>query len=160
VSAPARRLSAALLIATGLGAGWSPVAPGTAGTLVAVPPALLAARTLSPAWYAITTAVLTAVAIWSAHAAAPILGAKDPRPVVIDEVAGYFVTLLFLPPTGATLAAGFLLFRIADVVKPYPARRIESWPGGLGIVADDIVAGLYANLALRAGLLAAARWMG
>ncbi len=150
----------ALLVATGFGAGWSPIAPGTAGTLVAVPPALLAARLLSPAAFAAVTAVLTLVAVWSAHAAAPILGAKDPRPVVIDEVAGYFVTLLFLPPTALVLAAAFFLFRLADVVKPYPARRVEAWPGGLGIVADDIVAGLYANLVLRAGLLAAARWIG
>jgi phosphatidylglycerophosphatase A len=160
VSGAAPRRSVALLVATGLGAGWSPVVPGTAGTLVAVPPALLAARFLSPAWFAVVTAVLTAVAVWSAHAAAPMLGAKDPRPVVIDEVAGYFVTLLFLPPTGAVLAAAFFLFRLADVVKPFPARRVEAWPGGLGIVADDIVAGLYANLALRAALMAGARFFG
>ena len=81
------------------------------------------------------------------------MGRKDPGIVVIDEVVGQWVSLLFLPFTPATALVGFLLFRVMDVVKPWPARDFEAWPGGLGIMADDVMAGIYANLLLRVALL-------
>lgn len=139
----------ALAIATLFGAGRSPVAPGTAGTLAAVPLVYLAGRLL-PAWgFAAATLALTLVGVWAAGLAAPVLAAKDPGPVVIDEAAGLFVTLLYLPVGAFTLVGGFFLFRAMDVLKPPPARRAEGLPGGWGIVADDLIAGVYANLALR-----------
>jgi phosphatidylglycerophosphatase A len=77
------------------------------------------------------------------------MGLKDPSPVVIDEAAGLFVTLLYLPAGPLTVALGFVLFRVMDIVKPPPARAAEGLPGGWGIVVDDLIAGAYANLALR-----------
>ena len=81
------------------------------------------------------------------------VGLKDPGIVVVDEVLGQWVTLLALPFTPATAALGFLLFRAMDIVKPWPARDLERLPGGWGIMADDVAAGVYAHLALRVGLL-------
>lgn len=139
----------ALAIATLFGAGRSPVAPGTAGTLAAVPLVYLAGRLL-PEWgFAAATVALALVGVWAADRAACVLARKDPGAVVIDEAAGFFVTLLFLPVGAFTLGAGFLLFRALDILKPPPARRAERLRGGWGIVADDLVAGFYANLALR-----------
>jgi phosphatidylglycerophosphatase A len=80
-------------------------------------------------------------------------GLKDPGIVVVDEVLGQWVTMAALPFTPATAAGGFLLFRVMDIVKPWPARDLERLPGGWGIVADDVAAGVYAHLALRVGLL-------
>ena len=82
------------------------------------------------------------------------LGKKDPGVVVVDEVVGQWVTLLFLPFTPAVAVAGFLLFRVLDVFKPWPARQLESLPDGWGIMSDDVMAGIYANLLLHAGLRA------
>ena len=90
---------------------------------------------------------------WAAHCAARLLGAKDPRPIVIDEVAGMTLSVLAFPLTPPVLGAAFVLFRLFDIVKPFPARVSERLPGGAGIMADDLVAGLYALGAL--GLLRA-----
>ncbi len=140
----------ALAIATLFGVGRSPVVPGTAGTLAAVPLALLADRLL-PAWgFAVVAALLTILGVWAGGVAARLLGAEDPGPVVIDEVAGFFVTLLYVPIRADTLAGAFVLFRIMDILKPPPAGRVERWRGGWGIMADDVIAGFYANLSLRA----------
>jgi phosphatidylglycerophosphatase A len=84
------------------------------------------------------------------------LGRKDPGAAVVDEVVGMWLALLFLPFTPATAVAAFLLFRILDVFKPWPARQFESLPAGWGIMTDDVMAGVYANLLLRAGLRALA----
>jgi phosphatidylglycerophosphatase A len=150
VTASRRPLEAcALAIATLFGAGRSPIAPGTAGTLAAIPLVYAAGRLL-PAWgFAAATVAVACVGVWVSGPAARLLAGKDPGPVVIDEAAGLFVTLLFIPVGGFTLAAGFLLFRAMDILKPPPARRAEGLPGGWGIVADDLIAGVYANLALR-----------
>jgi phosphatidylglycerophosphatase A len=139
----------ALAVATLFGAGRSPFAPGTFGTLATIP-LLLLAGWLLPSWgMAIATIGLILLAVWTAGIGARVLGEHDPRAVVIDEAAGFFVTLLWLPLGTFTLTAGFLLFRMMDVLKPPPARRAESLPGGWGIVIDDCIAGAYANLALR-----------
>jgi phosphatidylglycerophosphatase A len=141
----------AAAIATGFGSGLSPFAPGTAGTLVAVPLAYLLTVSMAAGVAAQTAALvaITAVAVWSAGMAAPRFGRKDPGQIVVDEIAGYLVAVAFLPPGWITLAAAFVLFRLFDVVKPPPCRRAEALPGGWGIVADDLLAGLYANLGLR-----------
>lgn len=142
-----------MAVATGLGAGYGPIAPGTWGS---IPGCLLfvAAVRLGGPWTAVAVlGAVTAVGLWAADRASVILGAKDPGRVVVDEVAGQMTALLFLPPTTRVLVAGFVLFRVLDVWKPWPARALEAWPGGAGIMADDLAAGLYANLALQ--LLAA-----
>jgi phosphatidylglycerophosphatase A len=91
----------------------------------------------------------SAVAIWAAGVAAPVFGLKDPGQIVVDEMAGYLVTVALLPAGWPTLVAGFLLFRLFDIVKPPPCRWAEGLPGGVGIVADDLLAGVYANVSLR-----------
>jgi phosphatidylglycerophosphatase A len=141
----------ARVLATGFGSGFFPVAPGTAGTIVAVPLAFLTLGPLSGRLVAqaVVVAIVVALAVWSADAAAPTFGLKDPGQIVVDEIAGYFVSVAFLPVGVVTLLAGFALFRLFDIVKPPPCRWAESLPGGLGIVADDLLAGVYSNLAIR-----------
>lgn len=141
----------AVAIATTGGVGYAPFAPGTFGSLVGVliwwllPP--------SPVVLGLVIVVVFVAGTWSASAAERHFGRTDPGAVVIDEVLGMLVTLFMNPvgPGGALLA--FLLFRAADIVKPYPANRFEKLHGGLGIMADDAMAGVYANLALRLALV-------
>ena len=143
----------ATALATGHGSGYSPVAPGTAGSLVGL--ALFwAVHHLSLPGQVVATAVLFAAGVAAAGHVARRLGVEDPGRVVADEVAGMWVSLLGLPLTGVTAGAAFVLFRVFDVFKPYPARDLERLPGGWGIMCDDVMAGVYANLLLRAGLLA------
>jgi phosphatidylglycerophosphatase A len=146
-ASPGEPPAIATVLATGFGSGYSPVAPGTAGTLVAVPLAMVMPENIL-AQAACLAAVIT-VSIWAAHAAAPAFGRKDPGQIVVDEIAGYLVAVAMLPAGWMTWLAGFLAFRLFDVVKPPPCQRLEALPGGLGIVADDLMAGLYANLSLR-----------
>jgi phosphatidylglycerophosphatase A len=147
----------ALAVATLLGAGRSPLVPGTVGTAASLPLVALAGLAL-PLWgYAATTVCIALAGIWAAGRASGILGLKDPGAVVIDETAGLFVTLMGVRPGWGTLVLGFILFRVADILKPSPARQAERLPGGWGIVVDDLIAGLYANLALRALLALSAR---
>lgn len=141
----------AKLVATGLGSGYSPVAPGTAGSLVGLLLFLPLAGLAWPTQLAATAAV-TLLGVLAAGRVARLLGRKDPGLVVVDEVAGQWITFLALPMTPVTALAGFLLFRLMDIVKPWPARDLERLPGGLGIMADDVAAGIYAHLLLRAGL--------
>ncbi len=138
-----------MLVATLFGAGRAPVVPGTFGTLAAVPPAVLLSLWLPPWGFALVTCVLSAIAVGTSGPAARAMGLKDPSPIVIDEAAGLFVTLLYLPAGPRTVVLGFVLFRVMDIVKPPPARAAEGLPGGWGIVVDDLIAGAYANLALR-----------
>jgi len=142
---------AAMFLATGFGSGYSPVAPGTAGTIVAMPLGWLMLGTLGghPLMELVTVAAVSALAIWSAELAAPAFGLKDPGQIVVDEIAGFLVSVLFLPAGWTTLVTAFVLFRVFDVVKPPPCRRLERLPGGLGIVADDLAAGVYANISAK-----------
>jgi len=151
-AAPTTIESLAVAIATLGGVGRSPIVPGTAGTLAALPLAMAAGLWL-PVWgYALATLAVAGIGVWAAEVAAPRLGAKDPGPVVVDEAAGLLVTLVGVPITWVSVAGAFVLFRIMDILKPAPAGRAESLPGGWGIMADDLIAGIYASLALRAGL--------
>jgi phosphatidylglycerophosphatase A len=101
--------------------------------------------------------LVTVGGIWAAHYAERLIGDKDPRPIVIDEVAGMTLAVLAFPLTLSVLGTGFVLFRLFDVVKPFPARISERLPGGAGIMADDLIAGLYA-LGTLALLRAVAQW--
>src|SRR5262245_52542740 len=143
---------AALLLATAGGAGYSPVVPGTAGSLVGVLTFWGLCR-LPVAVQVGATALLFAVGVAASTRAARIAGRKDPGIVVVDEVAGQWATFLFLPFTLGTALVGFLLFRVMDVLKPWPARDLEGLPDGYGIMADDLMAGIYANLLVRVVLL-------
>jgi phosphatidylglycerophosphatase A len=139
-------------VATLLGVGRSPVIPGTAGTLASLPLVLLALVFLPLPAYAGLTAAVAIVGIWAAGRAARALGLKDPGEVVIDETAGLFVTFLGIAPGWTAAALGFFCFRAMDILKPPPARQAERLPSGWGIVLDDLMAGVYANLLVRAGL--------
>jgi phosphatidylglycerophosphatase A len=142
----------ARLLATGLGSGYSPLAPGTAGSAVGLLLFWPLARLPPGAQVAATVLVLLAGVAAASHVARS-LGLEDPGVVVIDEVVGMWVTLLFLPLTPLTAAFGFLAFRAMDVLKPYPARQLEHLHGGWGIMADDLMAGVYANLLVRIALM-------
>ena len=100
-----------------------------------------------------------AIGIWAASGTEVALGRKDPGVVVIDEVLGMLITLALLPVSIPGVALGFLLFRVLDVVKPYPAAQLEHLHGGLGIMADDAVAGLYSHLLLRLCLWLVPAWL-
>jgi len=138
-------------LATGAYTGHAPVAPGTFGTMPAVllAPLFASVLLLGPIPYIAALAALIALAIWSADRYATETGLKDPQTVVIDEIAGYLLAVAFLPATLENLLLGFIWFRLFDITKPPPARQAEGLHGGLGIVADDLVAGVYANLAVR-----------
>lgn len=141
---------AALAVASVFGLGRAPIAPGTVGSVGGVALAW-GLHALAGPWGVVAGAALvTAVGVAAAGRAERILGVTDPGRVVIDEVAGQMVALFFLSPTPVALAAGFLLFRVFDILKPWPASRLEGLPGGSGIMADDLAAGLYANLILQA----------
>jgi phosphatidylglycerophosphatase A len=138
----------ALLVATSGGAGYSPIAPGTAGSAVGVV-IFWFTRGWPIAWQAALLVLIALVGTWAASVAAVHFGREDPGEVVVDEVAGQLLTLM---ATGASFygtALGFFIFRALDIVKPWPANRFERLPGGLGIMADDLMAGVYGNLALQ-----------
>jgi phosphatidylglycerophosphatase A len=138
------------VLAVWFGCGHVPVAPGLAGTLGAIP-LYLALRPLGPAAVAAAAAALTVVGIWSAERVARRLGGKDPQIICIDEVAGVFVTWIAARTTLFGLLAGVVLFRLFDQTKPWPARLAERrLPGGLGIVLDDVAAGLWGAAVLLA----------
>ena len=151
---------ARFLIASCLGIGHFPVAPGTVGSAAGL--LLYWALSAAGGWPPTLAglAVMTLLGFWSAGAGEERYGEKDPGAVVIDEVAGQMLTLLFLAPTWPVLVAGFLLFRLLDIIKPFPARRLEKLPGGSGIMADDLMVGLYGNLILHVIALVAPGWLG
>jgi phosphatidylglycerophosphatase A len=142
-------------LAFGFGSGLSPVAPGTAGTLAAIPLYYLMVQT-GPLVYAMLVLLAAVVGCWICGTASRQLGVHDHGGIVWDEFVGYWITMWLLPPDWIWVLAGFLVFRVYDVVKPWPVgwldRRVE---GGLGIMADDILAGIMACLTLHA-----ARWLG
>lgn len=140
-----------IFFVTGAGAGFSPWFPGTVGTLVAIPLSLglntLAAASLPLSL--ITLAAFIACALWFSTEAEKILQQKDPGTIVIDEISGFMVANYLAPHALAPLVLGFVLFRFFDIVKIFPASRLERLPGGLGVVLDDLVAGLYVFVILR-----------
>lgn len=140
----------ARLIATAGYCGTVPVAPGTAGSAAGVALLVLVRWTGSAVLELLVLGALVATGVWAASAAERDYGQTDPPAVVIDEVAGMWLTLLWLPVGWVGTLAGFLAFRLFDIVKPYPARAAERLPGGWGVMADDLVAGVYAAVTVRA----------
>ncbi|HEX9972894.1 MAG TPA: phosphatidylglycerophosphatase A [bacterium] len=147
----------AKIISTGFGVGYFPLAPGTMGSLAA-----LIVYWICPEINALQLAMIilgtSALGIYTATITEREMKNKlgqekgiDPGIVVIDEVIGMLIALLFVPKTPFYLIAAFILFRIFDIAKPYPVRRMEKFPGGWGIVLDDVIAGICANIAIQLG---------
>jgi phosphatidylglycerophosphatase A len=137
-----------ILLASGFGAGYSPVAPGTIGTLVAIPIYLIFSRIPFPI-YELTLLTFFFLSSWISDKAQNYWGRKDHPRIVIDEILGFLVTMLWVPKTALLIILGFFLFRFFDIVKPPPARHAEKVGGGYGVVLDDVLAGVYANIVLQ-----------
>jgi phosphatidylglycerophosphatase A len=140
-------------IATWFGCGFAPVAPGTAGSLAAIAIAWLLERVyrVTAIEFGVLGLLLIGPAIWAAGVFAREIGMKDPGQVVVDEVVGQWITLAgAMHLNWKSWLAAFLLFRLFDIWKPPPVRQLEHLPGGVGIVADDAMAGVYAALVLYA----------
>lgn len=138
-----------LLIASGLGLGYAPLIPGTFGTLLGV---LIYYFLGQRQWWLVIliTILIFLIAVWSSHQAEKIMFTRDPQVVTIDEVAGYLVTMLSFPNNWKWLLAGFVLFRVFDIIKPWPASYFDNVSRrGFAVVMDDIVAGIYANICLQ-----------
>ncbi len=146
-----------LFLSTNAGLGLAPVVPGTFGTLAGPPVFYLLAGRPATVYAGVWLAILL-VACWTAGAAGKIYGVVDDGRIVIDELTGYLVTVAFLPFSWRAAILGFVLFRLFDIVKPFPAswfdRRMKN---GVGVVLDDVVAGFYGALALRLILYLTAR---
>jgi phosphatidylglycerophosphatase A len=153
-----------LFIATCGYLGYAPIAPGTFGSAAGLLVFFAVQASGSIAIELVTIVALFAVGIWSGTIAEHHFGGIDPGPIVLDEVVGMLITLALLPvnTTGAIVGflvnttgaiVGFLVFRVLDVVKPWPSARFEKLPGGLGVMADDGMAAIYGNLVMR-GLIA------
>ena len=139
----------ALIISSWFFSGLIPKAPGTFGTLAAVP-LLLITNCLGPIRAGVFLIVIISLGIWASEASRNLLERDDPSEVVIDEVAGFLVTMFLLPLSLASIIAGFFLFRIFDILKPFPVGFVDKKvKGGAGIVLDDILAGIYANICVR-----------
>jgi len=139
----------ALVVATACGAGYSPWAPGTVGSALA----LLIVRVVpfSRAGLLVFFVAVTLAGTWAAHRTERRLGVKDPGVIVIDEVAGMTLSVLPFPLTPPVLIVGFVLFRLFDIIKPFPAGASQRATGGIGVMVDDLIAGLYALLVIAIG---------
>ncbi|MEM7007915.1 MAG: phosphatidylglycerophosphatase A [Thermodesulfobacteriota bacterium] len=140
--------SLANIIATFFYVGLIPIGPGTFGTLAAIP--LFYALTFTPFYlYLVITVVIILISVWASKVAEEIYKKEDPGQIVVDEVCGFLVTMILVPPTVSNIFIGFLLFRIFDITKPYPVRKFERIPNGWGVVLDDVAAGVYACITLH-----------
>ena len=148
----------AILISTAGFLGYAPIAPGTVGSLAGLALWVAVRAAGTPGLELAIILAVTGVGVWSSAVAERHFRTTDPGPVVIDEVAGMLVTLAFTGPNWTGALAGFFVFRLFDIVKPYPASRLERLPGGVGIMADDLMVGVYANLVLRGLLYLAPGW--
>jgi phosphatidylglycerophosphatase A len=137
-----------LMFATGFGAGYSPIAPGTLGTLVAIPIYYFLSEIPFPL-YEITLTGFFFLAVWVSEKTEAILGKKDDPRIVIDEMMGFFITMFWVTKTPFFILVGFILFRFFDILKPFPIRGFEKVRGGFGVVLDDVMAGIYANIILH-----------
>jgi phosphatidylglycerophosphatase A len=149
----------AVFIATFGYCGYFPFAPGTVGSAAGLLVYLIVWWSQSPAVEVALIVALFLAGTWAGTVAERYFGGIDPGPIVIDEVAGMLITLAFIPVGVSGALAGFFLFRVFDVLKPFPARRFESLHGGLGVMADDAMAAVYANLSLRALMWLAPDWV-
>lgn len=139
----------ALIVSSWFGAGLMPIAPGSFGTLAAVPPVIIV-NYLGFVYSTISLIILLPLAVWSSHISQKILGRNDPSDVVIDEVLGFLIAVFLLPLSWLSIILGFLFFRFFDIIKPFPIGLIDrKINGSVGIVLDDIVAGIFANICIR-----------
>lgn len=148
-----------LAVATALGAGYVPFAPGTVGSLAGLVLYAGIRATGLPVVELAAIVVVFVVGAWSATAAEKHFGHIDPGPVVIDEVLGMLVTLALMPVSVVGAFAGFFLFRVFDVIKPPPCNRLEALPGGWGVMSDDFMAAVYAHVCVRVLAWLAPSWM-
>ncbi|MBW2370815.1 MAG: phosphatidylglycerophosphatase A [Deltaproteobacteria bacterium] len=137
-----------LFLATGGGAGHLPVAPGTFGSILGLFFCFVLS-VLPPAWIGICLVLCILIAVWTSEYAERLLGKKDHSAIVIDEIIGMMVTLVNVPFRLETVVAGFVLFRLLDIIKPPPIRTIQNMPGGAGVVFDDVAAGIIGNIVIR-----------
>jgi len=138
-----------LLFSTVFGVGYSPVAPGTLGTLIAIPVYYFLSNISSPI-YEITLIGFFFLSVWISENAEVFFRKKDDPRIVIDEMMGFLITMLWVPKTTRFIVIGFFLFRFFDILKPFPIRRLEKrLKGGFGVVLDDVMAGIYANVVLQ-----------
>ena len=136
------------MIASGAGSGYAPFAPGTAGTVVGIPVYLILSH-LSWPLYLITVLILTFLACFISQEAEKIFNEKDSPRIVIDEIVGFQWTMFLVSPTVLHVLSGFIFFRFFDITKIFPAGYVQRrFPGGYGVVFDDVVAGMYGNIAL------------
>ena len=138
-------------IGTVLFSGYAPIAPGTAGSAVTAVAYYYLCASLTRVEWVLVLGVVFLVAVYTAGALSAEWG-EDPGRVVIDESAGYLVTVAFLPHSFWLAFCGFLVFRFFDIAKPEPIRRLEGLPGGWGIVLDDVAAGVYSQILIRVAL--------
>jgi phosphatidylglycerophosphatase A len=131
-----------VLVATGFGVGYAPLAPGTVASLITA--VFLGLVPFSRVGLIVFLVVVVVVGTWAAHVAERVIGGKDPGAIVIDEVAGMTLSVVAFPLTPDVLAAGLAFFRVFDVLKPPPARGSQRLTGGVGVMIDDLIAGLYA----------------
>ena len=149
----------AVFLATFGYVGYFPIAPGTAGSAAALVPYVVLRWLGTPALELAAIVVVCAAGVWAASLTEVALDRKDPGPVVIDEVLGMLMTLAFIPLSVTGVLVAFLVFRVLDVIKPFPAGRLEHLPGGFGIMADDAMAGVYGQLLMRLGVMVAPEWL-
>jgi phosphatidylglycerophosphatase A len=149
----------AVFIATVGYCGYFPVAPGTIGSLAGLAVYAVVRWPNSPIVEVVAIGGIFAAGVWAGTVAERYFGGIDPGPIVIDEVVGMLITLAFVPVGWSGALLGFVLFRIFDVIKPYPAGRFERLHGGLGVMADDAMAAVYANVSLRIALWLVPEWI-
>ena len=138
-----------LLLATGFGVGYSSIAPGTLGTIITIPLYYFLSAIRSPL-YEITLIAFIFLSIWISENAEIFFWKKDDPRIVIDEMMGFLITMLWIHKTTRFIVIGFFLFRFFDILKPFPIRRLERrLKGGFGVVLDDVMAGVYANIVLH-----------
>lgn len=149
----------AVFIATVGYCGYFPFAPGTVGSAAGLAFYALVWWSGSPVVELLLIVVLFTAGVWAGTTAERYFGGVDPGPIVVDEVVGMLITLAFIPVGWSGALAGFFLFRLFDVIKPFPAGRLEALHGGLGVMADDAMAAVYANVSLRLVMWAFPAWI-
>jgi phosphatidylglycerophosphatase A len=138
-----------LFVATCGYLGYVPIAPGTFGSAAGLVVYAAVRWSGSAGLEVAVIALLLAIGVWSGNVAERHFGGVDPAPVILDEVAGMLITLALIPVNLPGAIVGFLLFRLLDVIKPWPANRLEALPGGFGVMADDAMAAVYGNMVIR-----------
>ena len=137
-------------LGSGFGAGYTPFLPGTAGTLLAVVIYLVLSRIFThPFSYVVMLVIFSGFGVWICGKCDHHFEKKDSPVIVIDEIGGFLITMFALPVSFRFIFLGFILFRAFDILKPFKIKRLERLPGGWGIMADDIAAGILANLMLH-----------